>query len=265
MKISILEKVRAPSRIAFCEGLVYKPAMTGSFDPQDSGDHQHRNELCGDECRGHADAEPFLQVVADERPTVSHARVVLRTERVFERNERTSEPQELGNDGGRQHDQVDWLIPREGELQRNTPQKYSHPNPVEPERGVGQLAVGIHLAPPFLWFLFGFKFPALFKIKYFYILWGSVLLLIPLLLFLFKYPKLIGKFFIVGVYFFYLNFAYELSALALNWWHFPRTGDFLGWINVGQLFFPFEEFFFYVMLFSIGWLVWYEYFDDDRK
>ena len=118
---------------------------------------------------------------------------------------------------------------------------------------------------PFLWFLFGFKFPALFKIKYFYILWGSVLLLIPLLLFLFKYPKLIGKFFIVGVYFFYLNFAYELSALALNWWHFPRTGDFLGWINVGQLFFPFEEFFFYVMLFSIGWLVWYEYFDDDRK
>src|SRR3989344_4196095 len=154
MKISILEKVRAPSRIAFCEGLVYKPAMTGSFDPQDSGDHQHRNELCGDECRGHADAEPFLQVVADERPTVSHARVVLRTERVFERNERTSEPQELGNDGGRQHDQVDWLIPREGELQRNTPQKYSHPNPVEPERGVGQLAVGIHLAPPFLWFLF---------------------------------------------------------------------------------------------------------------
>jgi len=114
--------MRAPSRITFCEGLVCEPSLIGSLDPQDSGDYQHRNELHADKCRGHADTEPLLQVVADERPSVRHARVVPRTKRVFERNERTSKPQELGSDSGCQHDHVDWLIPREGDLQRNTPQ-----------------------------------------------------------------------------------------------------------------------------------------------
>jgi hypothetical protein len=149
MKISILEKMRAPSRIAFCEGL------DGSPDPQDYRDDHHRNELRGDNRRRNLDAESFLQIVADERPTVRCVGVVLRTKRVFERDERTSEPQELRNDGGRQNDHVDWLVPLEGKLQRNTSQQYGHPDPVEPERGVGQLAVSIHLAPPFLWSLSG--------------------------------------------------------------------------------------------------------------
>ncbi len=154
-KISIFKKVRAPSRSAFCEGLVSEPELTGSFDPQDSGDHHHRNELHGDKCRGHADAKSFLQVVADERPVVNLLGVVLRTERVFERNERTSEPQHLGNDSGRQHNHVNWFVPLESELQRNTSQQYGHPNPVEHGHCIGQLAVGIHREPPSLWFLSG--------------------------------------------------------------------------------------------------------------
>lgn len=145
--VPILEKVRAPSRNVFCEGL------NGSPDPQDYRDDHRRNELRGDNRRRNLDAESLPQIVADERPAVRRVGVVLRTKRVFERNERTPEPQELRNDCGRQNYHVDWFVPLEGNLQRNTPQQYGYPDPVEPERGVGQLAVGIHLAPPILWSL----------------------------------------------------------------------------------------------------------------
>jgi len=118
---------------------------------------------------------------------------------------------------------------------------------------------------PSLWFIIGFRFPIVFQIKYFYAIWGSVLLLIPLFLFLFKYPTLIKKFAITGTYFLYLNLSYEITALIKNWWFFPKSSDFIGWVNVGKLFFPLEEFIFYIIIFALGLLAWYEYFDDDRK
>lgn len=118
---------------------------------------------------------------------------------------------------------------------------------------------------PTVWFLVGFQYKAFFQIKYFYVIWGTVILLIPLFLFLLKYPRLIKKFILVGLYFIYLNFTYEITALIKNWWFFPKTSEFLGWVSIGNLSFPIEEFIFYIIIYALGLLAWYEFFDDDRK
>lgn len=118
---------------------------------------------------------------------------------------------------------------------------------------------------PTLWFIVGFVYPQIFKIRYFYAIWGTVLLIVPLSIFLFKYPKMMRKFLITGAYFFYLALSYELTALAKGWWYFPQSSEFIGWVSIGKLFFPLEEFVFWLMLFAMSFLAWYEYFDDDKK
>lgn len=118
---------------------------------------------------------------------------------------------------------------------------------------------------PTLYFIIGFIYPAIFKIRYFYAMWGTFLLIVPLFLFLINHQKLLGKFVITGFYFFYLALCYELTALAKGWWYFPRSSEFIGWIDIGKLLFPLEEFVFWLMLFAMGFLSWYEYFDDDLR
>ncbi len=95
--------------------------------------------------------------------------------------------------------------------------------------------------------------------------WGTILLIIPLLIVLFIYPKLSSKFFKTGVYFFLMAMIYELTALKLGWWHFPRETKFIGWVSILGLQFPFEEFFFWMILCAMAILSYYEFFADDRK
>lgn len=109
-----------------------------------------------------------------------------------------------------------------------------------------------------------FSFPYLLKIPYFYLIFGIFLILIPILIELFRHPNLSSKFFKAGAYFFYMSFIYEVTALKLGWWFFPGT-EFIGWIKVFGVSFPFEELFFWLMLLAIACLSYYEFFDDDEK
>ncbi len=112
-------------------------------------------------------------------------------------------------------------------------------------------------------FLF-FKLPQVLNIPYFYAAWGVVLLLIPFLFQLLKYPKTTSKFFLATAYFFYLHFIYEITALKLGWWTFPGK-EFVGWVSVFGTTFPIEELLFWFILLALGILSYYEYFDDDEK
>ena len=80
---------------------------------------------------------------------------------------------------------------------------------------------------------------------------------------MFRRPKLFGKFFLTGVYFFYLTFVYEVIALKLGWWNFPAS-DYIGWISIMGIKFPFEEFLFWLVLIAMASLSYYEFFDDDE-
>ena len=101
-------------------------------------------------------------------------------------------------------------------------------------------------------------------IPYAYLWMGIILIIIPCLTFLSIFPKLLSKYVITGAYFFLLYLTLELTALELNHWTFPGS-NFIGWVEIFNYRFPFEELFFWMGLSTISILSFFEFFDDDRK
>jgi len=106
--------------------------------------------------------------------------------------------------------------------------------------------------------------PALLNISYFYLKIGILLALVPIVFVLCKFPMWYGKFFKAGAYFFFLTFIYEITALLLGQWTFPADDQFIGFVNIAGIQFPFEEFFFWIMLGALAVLSYYKFFDDRK-
>lgn len=106
--------------------------------------------------------------------------------------------------------------------------------------------------------------PEALQIRYLYLKVGVLFILLPAVAFLSFFPKLISKFVRAGGYFFVLAFLFELTALKLHYWSFPGE-HFIGWVEVFGYRFPFEEFFFWFILFAVALLSYYEFFADDTK
>lgn len=116
--------------------------------------------------------------------------------------------------------------------------------------------------------LFGllyFLTPEILTIDYFYLKFGILFGLVPLIFILYKAPGLYAKFIRVGAYFFYLSLIYELTALILGQWSFHEQRQFIGFVEIFGISFPFEEFFFWILLGSMATLSYYEYFSEDLK
>lgn len=104
-----------------------------------------------------------------------------------------------------------------------------------------------------------------FPMTYFYLIFGVIGMVVPIILIEFKQPKLMAKFIKAAMYFFYLTFLYEVTALKLNHWSFPVEGKFIGWVLLFGERFPIEEFVFWLALCAMATLSYFEYFDDDYK
>ncbi|MDH4358430.1 MAG: hypothetical protein OEV37_00565 [Candidatus Berkelbacteria bacterium] len=116
----------------------------------------------------------------------------------------------------------------------------------------------------FIFFLFiKYLTPELLNIPYYYLAWGTVLLLIPFIIQAFKFPETTAKIVITGLYFFYLHFIYEIVAMKLGWWTFPGT-EFIGWVEIVQIRFPVEELIFWFIFLALGSLTYFEYFFDNE-
>ena len=116
-----------------------------------------------------------------------------------------------------------------------------------------------------LFALFHFLKPEALEINYFYLKFGLIFALPPIILMLLKFPSLYSKIFRAGAYFFYFSFIYEITALQLGQWSFPAANQLIGYINIFGLEFPYEELVFWIILGAICTLVYYEFFDDDLK
>lgn len=114
-----------------------------------------------------------------------------------------------------------------------------------------------------LFLLAYFNQPGLLLNSYVYAKYGIVLSLIPVVLFLACFPKFIAKYAKIVLYFSIVSFLNELTALKLGHWTFPGR-DFIGWVELFGQRFPFEEFFFYVLLGAVMILSYFEYFDDNK-
>jgi len=106
--------------------------------------------------------------------------------------------------------------------------------------------------------------PKLLNIPYFYLWFGIVLTLLPFIFQWFEFPHVTKKFLLVGIFFFYLHFLYEITALKLGWWAFPGQ-EFIGQVSLLGVIFPIEEVVFWFILLALAILSFYEYFDDDEK
>ena len=63
-------------------------------------------------------------------------------------------------------------------------------------------------------------------------------------------------------YFLPLSLFNEITALKLSHWNFP--GDYIGFIPVLGVNIPIEEFTFYILIGSLGFLSYYQFFDGDK-
>jgi len=95
---------------------------------------------------------------------------------------------------------------------------------------------------------------------YFYSLAPAI---IPIVYVVKNRPNLIMKFIKTGVFFFMLFLIYELTAVKLGQWYFP--GQYIGWVELMGLRFPFEELLFWMGLSSFIVLAIYEGFVDNGK
>lgn len=103
----------------------------------------------------------------------------------------------------------------------------------------------------------------LLYIPYFYLVIGVGLVIVPLIVFLWFYPGFIRRFFVVGLYFFFLLFCFEIAALTTKQWAFPGT-EFIGFIQLFQYRIPIEEVIIWMCFASASLLSYYEYFGDDQ-
>jgi len=102
------------------------------------------------------------------------------------------------------------------------------------------------------------------RLPYFYLLFGLIVFIYPILMTAFQYPRLLPKILYTALYFAFLSLLYEIAALKLGWWYFPGK-EFIGYITILQVTFPLEELFFWIILFAPAVVSAFEYLDDDHR
>jgi len=103
----------------------------------------------------------------------------------------------------------------------------------------------------------------LLVVRYFYIIFIVTAFIIPSVLVLYRYPRLLKKIVLQGLYFFVLSIIVEFTALQLGQWFFIGN-NYIGFIEIFKIRFPLEELLW--LIFAVpAYLCLYEYFADDRK
>lgn len=105
--------------------------------------------------------------------------------------------------------------------------------------------------------------PALIEFKFAYLVIGLVGALPPVIYALRTNPRIIQKSLRTIPFLALVFFVFELTALHLDQWRFP--GEYIGYVQLFHLTFPFEEFLFWILLSPVVVLSYYELFIDDRR
>lgn len=104
--------------------------------------------------------------------------------------------------------------------------------------------------------------PEILNLKYTYLTIG-LLSLPAFFVVVYKNSTIIPKLLKASVFFVFLYFTYEITALQLDHWRFP--GEFIGLVSIGRFSFPVEEFFFWILFSGVALLAYYELFVDDLR
>ena len=108
---------------------------------------------------------------------------------------------------------------------------------------------------------FYFESPLL-HISYPYVWFCVPFFIIPVVSFLWKYPRFLFGFLKVQLYFLYIHMIFESIGVKLGHWIYPST-HYIGWVTfIGQNF-PLEEFVFVMLIGAMAACTYYEYFAND--
>lgn len=99
---------------------------------------------------------------------------------------------------------------------------------------------------------------------YFYLGLGILFGITPLLYVLKRYPRLLPKLLILGVYFFAVSFLTEIVGLRQYHWYFGGK-HYLGTLTLMGNVLPYDEILFWWAIGAPAMICWYEFFADDRK
>jgi hypothetical protein len=113
-------------------------------------------------------------------------------------------------------------------------------------------------------FSFYFLKPDFLIEPYAYIKLSILFIIIPMILVLSKFHHLWRKILIIGIYFLILSALYDVSAVSQGQWWFTGA-NYLGTTKILGQIFPWDEIIFWWFLGVPAIIVWYEFFDDDRK
>jgi len=100
-------------------------------------------------------------------------------------------------------------------------------------------------------------------ITYFYLKSCIVLAIIPLVTFLYEFPRFVSIFLKMTAYFFSLFLLTEIVGLHNGHWSFP-SAHYLGKLPLGPYRIPYEELFFFIIMFASVTVAYFELFDDNR-
>ncbi len=103
-----------------------------------------------------------------------------------------------------------------------------------------------------------FIHPVFFLWRYPYLVMGTLAIL-PLLTLLLHKPYYLKRMLICEIFFFFFYFSQEIFGVSNHYWVYPGN-NYIAWINIMGKVFPFEELFFWVMLYVPTLITYYEIF-----
>lgn len=110
--------------------------------------------------------------------------------------------------------------------------------------------------------LFALNYQQLLSSYYTYLYGGLAAIIIPVILSFYR-PKLLNKFLLMSALFFFIWLAEEWVAIKTGGWVFE--GNYIGMVTFLGVAFPFEELFFWMLLYAPAIVSYYELFIDDQK
>lgn len=102
-----------------------------------------------------------------------------------------------------------------------------------------------------------------FTVDYFYIKFGLLFLLLPLIIFLMMYPRYRRRLALMVPYFFVIGMMNLLISLHKDHWAYPGE-HYIGWMQLGPYGFPVEEFVFWIILYAPFLISQFELFNNDN-
>lgn len=105
--------------------------------------------------------------------------------------------------------------------------------------------------------------PSALQTKYPYFYMGIAAILPPIFLGITQ-PRFVKNMVETAFYFFFFYLAIELVAVKNAWWIY-RGNNYIGWVTVFGITFPFEELFFWMLFYSASLVSYYELFVDNHS